>query len=145
MDASVLVVAGAETTATTLSAAMYLLLSNPNKMSKLLAEVRGTFKNDNEITVETVNQLEFMLACLDEAMRLFPPVPIGLPRIVPSQGRSISGNFIPGNVGKVSYLFLLLCVSQRRTSSSSTDTCIYLALGFIPRSYSIHQASGLLS
>lgn len=98
MDASVLVVAGAETTATTLSAVTYLLLSNPSKMSKLLAEVRGTFKHDSEITIATVNQLDFMLACLNEAMRLFPPIPIGLPRIVPGQGRSIGGHYIPGNV-----------------------------------------------
>ncbi|KAJ4420514.1 hypothetical protein N0V82_004287 [Gnomoniopsis sp. IMI 355080] len=102
MNASVLVVAGAETSATTLSAVTFLLLSNPSKMSKLLAEIRGTFKRENEITIATVSRLEYMLACLDEAMRLFPPVAIGLPRIVPSEGRSISGYFIPGKFTKPS-------------------------------------------
>lgn len=113
MDASVLVVAGAETTATTLSAVTYLLLTNPDQMSKLLAEVRGTFKNENEITVATVGQLGFLLACLDEAMRLFPPVPIGLPRIVPAQGRSISGHHVPGNVCKVPHLFSTLVYTAK--------------------------------
>ncbi|KAJ4390921.1 hypothetical protein N0V93_004520 [Gnomoniopsis smithogilvyi] len=95
LNASVLVVAGAETSATTLSAVTYFLLSNPSKMSKLLAEIRSTFKNEEDITIATVSRLEYMLACLDEAMRLFPPVAIGLPRVVPNGGRSISGFFIP--------------------------------------------------
>lgn len=98
LDASVLVVAGAETTATTLSAVTYLLLNNPNQMSKVLTEIRGSFKSESDITIESAGQLKYMLACLDETMRLFPPVPIGLPRIVPSEGRSISGRYVPGNV-----------------------------------------------
>lgn len=67
-------------------------------MIKLLAEIRGAFNNENEITIVTASRLEYMLACLDETMRLFHPVPIGLPRLVPDEGRSISGHFIPGNV-----------------------------------------------
>lgn len=144
MDASVLVVAGAETTATTLSAVTYLLLTNPSKMSKLLAEVRGAFKRENEITIVTVNQLDYMLACLNEAMRLFPPVPIGLPRIVPSQGRSIGGHYIPGNVCKTHPFSPRMCAKPRRTSIFLADSCVYLALGSIQRSCFIHQSSGIL-
>lgn len=142
MNASVLVVAGAETSATTLSAATYLLMSHPNKMSKLLAEIRGTFKNEDEITIATVTRLEYMLACLDEAMRLFPPVAIGLPRIVPGEGRSISGYFIPGNV--CSLLRSNLWLRRGFTDNSTPDSCIRLALGSISKPHSIYQTLGLL-
>ncbi|KAK7991067.1 cytochrome P450 [Apiospora arundinis] len=79
MNASLLIVAGSETTATLLSGATFLLLTNPDALAKLTAEVRSTFADDADITLSSVSSLTYMLACLDESLRRYPPVVIGLP------------------------------------------------------------------
>jgi cytochrome P450 len=37
-----------------------------------------------------------MFACLNEAMRIFPPAPVGHPRIFPGVGEEVDGKFVPG-------------------------------------------------
>jgi cytochrome P450 len=96
--AGLLIVAGSETTATLLSGCTFLLLSNPNTLDKLTKEVRSTFKEESEITIASAGQLEYMLACLDEALRCYPPVPIGNPRVVPKGGRVLCGRYVPEDV-----------------------------------------------
>lgn len=100
-NASLLIVAGSETTATLLSGATYLLLKHPEAMKKVVEEVRSTFKSEEEITLSSVGSLEYMLACLNESMRLYPPVPIGMPRVVPKGGAKVAGTFVPGGVSSV--------------------------------------------
>ncbi|KAF2134578.1 cytochrome P450 monooxygenase-like protein [Dothidotthia symphoricarpi CBS 119687] len=97
MDANAIVflVAGSETTATTLSGVTYLLLKHPEKYAKLVHEIRSRFTSASDITVEAVNQLHYMIACLQEGLRCYPPVPAGFPRLVPRGGGNISGHFIP--------------------------------------------------
>jgi cytochrome P450 len=97
VNAAALTVAGSETTASLLSGVFYLVGSNPEILTKLTQEVRSTFKNEEEITMTSVNTLEFMLACLDETMRVYPAVAIGMPRVVPKGGHEIAGQFIPEN------------------------------------------------
>ncbi|KAI3401428.1 hypothetical protein diail_10862 [Diaporthe ilicicola] len=92
---SLLIVAGSETTATLLSGVTYLLLTNPETLKKLTEEVRSTFKEESEITINTAGQLTYMLACLDEALRCYPPVPIGNPRVVPKGGKVFGGKYVP--------------------------------------------------
>ncbi len=101
-NASLLVIAGSETTATLLSGATYLLLTNPHAMNKLKDEVRSTFKSDDEITLTSVGNLSYMLACLNESLRRYPPVPIGPPRDVPKGGANIAGTFVPEGVRQTS-------------------------------------------
>ena len=48
-NTSVLVLGGAETSATTLSGTTYLLLKNPSVMKKLQQEIRSSFKSSEEI------------------------------------------------------------------------------------------------
>ncbi|RYP61837.1 hypothetical protein DL771_009987 [Monosporascus sp. 5C6A] len=97
MNASVLILAGSETTATLLSGAVYLLTMNPDKLAKLTREVRDNFASDDEITLLSVNDLPYMLACLNESLRLYPPVAVGTARQVPRGGASVLGKFIPEN------------------------------------------------
>ncbi|XXG95002.1 hypothetical protein Hte_001262 [Hypoxylon texense] len=94
-NAATLIVAGSETTATLLTGAVYLLTTNPDKLEKLTKEVRSKFNSDEEITLTSVGSLTYMLACLNETLRCYPPVPTGLPRQVPKGGVFISGKFIP--------------------------------------------------
>ncbi|KAI8955153.1 cytochrome p450 monooxygenase [Xylaria longipes] len=95
LNAATLVLAGSETTATLLSGTFYLLGSHPDILAKLVHEVRTSFKSEDEIDLISVNGLSYMLACLNESFRLYPPVPVGLPRVVPKGGCNIAGHWIP--------------------------------------------------
>ncbi|RAH67354.1 cytochrome P450 [Aspergillus aculeatinus CBS 121060] len=95
-NASTLIIAGSETTATLLSGVTFLLLKNPRVMDKLQQEVRSAFATEEEITLDSVNRLHYCLAVLTEGLRLFPPVGVGLPRVVDPQGDVISGGWVPG-------------------------------------------------
>ncbi len=94
-NAILFLIAGSETTATALSGSTYFLLRDPERYAKLAHEVRSTFKELSEITIEEVNKLEYMIACLKEGIRHYPPVPAGFPRIVPTGGNEIAGHYIP--------------------------------------------------
>lgn len=100
-NASFIIVAGSETVATLLSGATYLLLRNPDVLEKLQHEVRSAFKSDDEINLDACNRLPYTQAVLTESLRVFPPVPVGLPRIVDNQGETIDGNWVPGGVSQV--------------------------------------------
>ncbi|KAK6067808.1 cytochrome P450 (isotrichodermin C-15 hydroxylase) [Seiridium cupressi] len=95
-NAFILVLAGSETTATTLSGATYLLLSNPEVLRRLTDEVRSSFNSVTEINISSVNQLTYMLAVLNESLRLYPPVTSSLARQVPGKGADIAGHYVAG-------------------------------------------------
>lgn len=96
--ASTLIIAGSETTATLLSGATYFLCMNPDKMKKLTDEIRGAFKTEADINLININTLEYTLACLEESLRMYAPVPGNFPRNVPHGGDMINGGFVPENV-----------------------------------------------
>ncbi|KAI1846205.1 hypothetical protein JX265_010582 [Neoarthrinium moseri] len=95
-NAFILVLAGSETTATTLSGATYLLLSHPEALEKLQEEVRSSFRSVDDININSVNKLSYMLAVLNEALRLYPPVTSSLAREVPGKGEHIAGHYVAG-------------------------------------------------
>lgn len=99
-NANILIIAGSETTATLLSGATYWLLRSPDILDKVTREVRENMDSEADITLQSVStKLPYMLACITEALRLYPPVPGGLQRItVPSAPTRISGYDIPPNV-----------------------------------------------
>jgi cytochrome P450 len=91
-------VAGLETTATMITAVTYLLLKNPTAMQKVIDEVRQSFEQEKDITVSTSMKLRYLMAALNEGLRMIPPTPWGGPRIVPGRGEIISGSWVPGGV-----------------------------------------------
>ncbi|TKX23529.1 cytochrome P450 monooxygenase-like protein 24 [Elsinoe australis] len=95
-NGNIFMIAGTETTATLLSGLLFYLLKNPDKMAKLTKEVRETFDKTSDITIEQLQKMPYLNACIEEGLRIYPPVPIGLPRIVPPQGMAIDGVFVPG-------------------------------------------------
>lgn len=98
MMCGLLIGAGSETTATLLSGVTYLLCTNPEALAKLTHEVRTAFSSENEIDFQSVSGLQYMLACLDEALRVYPPAPVGLPREVPKGGWTIAGHYVAEDV-----------------------------------------------
>ncbi|KAJ3578325.1 hypothetical protein NPX13_g2240 [Xylaria arbuscula] len=71
-NATVIIGAGAETSASILTAVTSLLIDHPEKLDKLTAEVRSVFTSRESITAEAVTRLPYLVACIDEALRLFP-------------------------------------------------------------------------
>jgi cytochrome P450 len=94
-----LVVAGSETVATLLTFVTYVLCKNLETLQKVQQEVRTTFNEDGEITQKSVNELSYMIAVLSESMRMYPPAPFGIPRLIASKGgQSVAGCWVPQNV-----------------------------------------------
>lgn len=98
MTSSLLIIAGSETTATALSAVTYLLATHPGPLRRITEEVRSAFGAEDEIDFTAVNRLQYMLACLDEAIRVYPPAPVGLPRQIHKGGANIAGYYVPEDV-----------------------------------------------
>ena len=95
-NASLFMIAGTETTATALSGTTYHLLQNPETMKKLTQEIRDTFSDFDDITLEDLARLKYLHAVLQEGLRMYPPVPIALPRSTPKEGSIICDQYIPG-------------------------------------------------
>lgn len=101
-NASALINAGSETTATLLSGATFYLLKNPDVLKKITDEIRGAFTSEVDINFASVSNLKYTLACLNEALRVYPPVPTGLPRVIPAGGELIIERFVPEKVCRFS-------------------------------------------
>ncbi|KAJ4364350.1 hypothetical protein N0V95_000759 [Ascochyta clinopodiicola] len=97
-NASLFMIAGTETTATLLAGLIYLLLTYPHKLHNLTAELRSSFACSAAISLEQLARLPYLNACIKEALRLYPPVPVGLLRCTPAEGSTICGHFVPGGV-----------------------------------------------
>ncbi|KAJ4168526.1 hypothetical protein NW754_010444 [Fusarium falciforme] len=93
-NAQLIVLAGSETTATLLSAATYYLTTHPDILTKLNDEVRSAFTTEDEIDMISVSKLPYMLAILNESLRMFPPVVNGVPRLIGPGGDTIIGQYI---------------------------------------------------
>lgn len=91
-----LMLAGGETTPTLISGMLFYLLNNPQKLAHLVSEVRHAFEGVDEISVENLFQLPYLSACIEESLRLYPPIAAGIERVVPPGGAPIAGEVIPG-------------------------------------------------
>ncbi|KAF2401786.1 benzoate 4-monooxygenase cytochrome P450 [Trichodelitschia bisporula] len=95
-NANLFMIAGTETTATLLSGLTYHLLRNPPALARLVAEIRTAFPVEADISIERLQHLKYLHACIEEGLRMFPPVSNGLPRIVPVGGAAVDGVWVPG-------------------------------------------------
>ncbi|OJD29044.1 cytochrome p450 [Diplodia corticola] len=95
--ASIFMAAGSETTATLLSGLTYHLLMDPDKMRKLVEEIRGQVPNEEDLTIDNLRQLKYLQACFEEGLRVYPPVPSGLPRVTPKGGNTVLDHYVPEN------------------------------------------------
>ena len=98
-NSSTLAIAGSETTATVLSGVTYHLIKNPAILRKVTDEVRSAFTSEDDMNMNTVSALKYMLACLDEAMRVYPGVSGNLPRRT-DKDEAMDFGFVPANVSQ---------------------------------------------
>lgn len=69
-SSAALILARSKMTATVLSGVTYLLLRDERAMERVVKEVRNAFEREEDIAVRNVGKLTYMIACLDEAMRI---------------------------------------------------------------------------
>jgi cytochrome P450 len=90
--------AGSDTTAIALTNVLYYLIKNPSQLATLRREVASVLSDDEIIApYAKVKNLPYLRACLDESLRISPPVAFGLVRKTPPEGVTIFGEFIAGN------------------------------------------------
>ena len=96
--ASDFVLAGSETTATALSCITYYLLHNPEVLKKLQHEIRTTFKSYDQINAGETAPLAYLNAVALEGLRIYPPLPFALPRVIPEGGDTVDAHPLPAGV-----------------------------------------------
>lgn len=70
-----MLLAGEDTTANSLAWLLALLWEHPAVLAQLRDEVRSKFAPDTPYTMEALNDLDYMDACINESMRLKPVAP----------------------------------------------------------------------
>ncbi|EDU46123.1 CypX Cytochrome P450 [Pyrenophora tritici-repentis] len=92
-NSEALIVAGSETTASALSGLTYYITTNPQALERLQHEIRTAFSTEKEITMLSTAHLKYLTACIEEALRVYPPAPETPPRVSP--GEYVNGYYIP--------------------------------------------------
>ena len=98
-EASLLVVAGSDTTAITLSSFFFYIVRNPSPYKRLVKEIRSSFDSVHEIVGgPKLSSCKYLRACIDETMRIAPAVPTELSRVVLAGGQMIEGELYPAGI-----------------------------------------------
>ncbi|KAE9568889.1 hypothetical protein CGMCC3_g14941 [Colletotrichum fructicola] len=90
-----LMLGGSETSATALSAVTFFVTSHTKVMERLTNEILSAFSREEDIDVHSVQKLPYLLAVLDETLRLNPPLPHSSPRVVRKGGDEFCGYYVP--------------------------------------------------
>jgi len=118
-DSRLIIVAGSDTTAATLTHLFYHLSSKPEWQQKLRDELQQ-IKADNKLTERVIPDLwlkdaPILNGMINETLRLNPPVPSGVFRKTPPEGVMIGRTFIPGDTNiQIPQYVLSRCESTRR-------------------------------
>lgn len=81
-DSDFFMVAGPETTATILLGVTYYLPKTPDAYKRAIEELRAVFSHPEDITFKLATaKLPYTLACLNEALRIFPSVHLAMFRV----------------------------------------------------------------
>ncbi|KAH0777698.1 hypothetical protein KY290_009109 [Solanum tuberosum] len=73
-------VAGSDTSASVIIWAMTILIKNPKAMKKVQEEIRNLMGNKNIVNEDDIQNMPYFKAVIKETLRLFPPVPLSIPR-----------------------------------------------------------------
>lgn len=112
-NASLFIIAGSDSIATALAGVTWYLLKYPKVMQKLREELDQAFHTEADITVQNAEQLPYLAAVMDEAMRIYPVALAGQASIIPPEGDDVAGHWLPGGTG--------VCMNQYAVYRSATN------------------------
>jgi cytochrome P450 len=73
-------------------------VSSPGIFERAAHEIRGIFTKAEDITATSTADLVYFKACIEEGLRMHPPLVGTMPRVVPEGGATICGRFVPGKL-----------------------------------------------
>jgi cytochrome P450 len=94
------ILAGADSTATSIRCTMLYLLTNPVAFAKLRGEIDQAVKSGN-VTVPIISysmgmQMPYLQACIKEGLRMWQPLNGIQTKVAPPEGATVNGVYIPG-------------------------------------------------
>ncbi|KAF4556516.1 Cytochrome P450-like protein 48 [Elsinoe fawcettii] len=94
------IMAGSDTTVTALRATVLFIITNPSIYTRLRTELDRALSTNN-LTLPVVadaeaKSLPYLLACIRESLRIWPPSFGPMAKVVPPGGDTINGVFVPG-------------------------------------------------
>ncbi|KAG8528870.1 uncharacterized protein KY384_006559 [Bacidia gigantensis] len=96
-DSQLIIVAGSDTTASTLTNLFYELARKPDLVSKIRDELQPLIKQGGDISDQKLQTLNLLTGVINETLRLHPPV-LALQRKTPREGLTIGETYIPGDI-----------------------------------------------
>ncbi|SPO03128.1 related to cytochrome P450 CYP3/CYP5/CYP6/CYP9 subfamilies [Cephalotrichum gorgonifer] len=103
-----LLIAGSDTTASSMAATLFYLSRNADAYAKVIDEIRTTFSSPDEIRMgPTLNGCVYLRAAVNEAMRMCPVAPQPLWRRTEAGGCLVDGEYIPGGLNVGATIFSL--------------------------------------
>ena len=103
-EATLIVIAGSETSGGALTQLHYQLLANPEKLAKLKQELSENVpENIADIKWQDLRKLPYLTACIEEILRLAHTTVHRLARFAPSEGLQYKDYHIPAGVSLHSY------------------------------------------
>ncbi|KIK98681.1 hypothetical protein PAXRUDRAFT_31013 [Paxillus rubicundulus Ve08.2h10] len=109
-DGVLAIVAGSDTTATTLSSLFWALLDNPTAYRRLQEEIDRYYPpGEDAVSTAHHQQMNYLNAVINETLRLFPPVLSGSQRSVPkgSGWKAVGPHVIPEGTSTFVHLYSL--------------------------------------
>ena len=97
LDSKLIIVAGSDTTAATLTYLFFHLATEKGLLARLRQEIEPLVGESGEIEHRNLQNAQLLNGCINETLRLHPPVPSGLYRKTPPEGVQIGQEYIPGN------------------------------------------------
>lgn len=111
-EAGLFIIGGTDTMITAITSTIFYLLHNQRALNRLTREIREAFplradskkKRASGISCpirfasKSLQKITYLPACIDEAMRISPPIPGILPRVTGPGGLIVDGEFFPAGV-----------------------------------------------
>ncbi|KIM86025.1 hypothetical protein PILCRDRAFT_816571 [Piloderma croceum F 1598] len=117
-----IMMAGRDTTASTITFAIYLLATNSAVLARLREEILSKVGPSARPTYDDIRDMKYLRALINETLRLYPAVPFDIRQSVnettwPSQNPNEKAIYVPANTSIVYSAFMM----QRRTDLWGPD------------------------
>jgi cytochrome P450 len=107
-EAVIMIVAGSDTTSTTLAALFFYLCRNPLVYEKVVEEVRTTFPTLDSIHPgHELSSCTYLLACINEALRISPASPAPLWREIKAGGAVVDHQNLPAGTNVAATIYAM--------------------------------------